>query len=153
MEEVVGQSCDASVHTATSITGIHSSEAIGDVDAQKPVTEADGCFAKSWESTEKSYEREQRDNDHQNDGVAKSDHDKLQLRLILSTSESLLACEVQEGRHNWHVIRPEMESFGFACRRVPSCRPAKLTQSATTASYLYSRLLYRMDPCVFTTDI
>lgn len=79
MEKVVDQSSYGSIHTATGIACINSSEAIRDVYTQKPVTEADRCFAESWESTEEGYECEKRDDDHQNDRVAKGDHDKLRL--------------------------------------------------------------------------
>jgi len=77
VEEVVGESGEASVHSTASIASIDSSEAIGNVDTQKPVTEADGCFAESWKSTEEGYEGEERDDNHQDDGVAKGDHDCL----------------------------------------------------------------------------
>jgi hypothetical protein len=95
VKEVVGQSYYVGIHPAAGIAGIDSSEAIRDVDAQKPVTEADGRFAESWETTEQRYEGEKRYDHHQDDGVAKGHHDKLRVCLILSTSEKLmLACEV-----------------------------------------------------------
>jgi len=121
VEEVIGQSCEASIHSAASIASIDSSEAIGNVDTQKPVTEADGCLAESWKSTEEGYEGEERDDDHQDDGVTEGDHDFLQLRLILSTPGKWLSwirSVGPQGRDDWHVIQPKMESCGFACRRV-----------------------------------
>jgi hypothetical protein len=58
VEEVLGQPDYVGIHTATGIACIDSSEGIRDVYAQKPVTEADGCFAESWETTEQRYEGE-----------------------------------------------------------------------------------------------
>jgi hypothetical protein len=94
VKEVVGQPDYGGIHPATCIACIDSAEAIGDVYAQKPVTEADGCFAESWETTEQRDEGEKRYDNHQ-DGVAKCYHDKLRSALILGTPEKLmLACEV-----------------------------------------------------------
>jgi hypothetical protein len=95
VKEVVGQPDYVGIHPATGIACIDSAEAIRDVDAQKPVTEADGSLAESWETTEQRDEGEKRYDHHQDDGVAKGHHDKLRVCLILSTSEKLmLACEV-----------------------------------------------------------
>jgi hypothetical protein len=58
MEEVVGKPDYVGIHAATGIACIDSSEAIRDVDAQKPVTEADGCFAESWQTAEQRDECE-----------------------------------------------------------------------------------------------
>jgi len=131
MEEVVGQSCDSSIQTTTGIAGINSSKAIGNVNTQKPVTEADGCSAESWKSTEEGYEGEERDDDHQDDGVTEGDHGFLQSRLILSTPREWLSwiwSVGQQGRDDWHVMQPKMESCDFACRRVV---PVKVTELTT----------------------
>lgn len=45
VEEVIGQACQVGVDAATSVACIEASEGIGNVDAQKSVTEADGSFA------------------------------------------------------------------------------------------------------------
>jgi hypothetical protein len=48
MEEVVGKTGYGDSHPTAGVAIVNSTEAIGDVYTQKPVTEADGCFAKSW---------------------------------------------------------------------------------------------------------
>lgn len=85
VKEIFGQSCKTSVHAAAGIACVDSSEAIGNVYAQKPVTEANGCFAESWKSTEEGYEGEKRNDDHQDDGVAEGNHGRLRLGFILNT--------------------------------------------------------------------
>lgn len=84
MEEVIAETCQVGIHTATSVACIEASEGIGNVDAQKSVTEADGSFPQSGQSTKESYEGEERNDDHQNDGVAEGDHGNSRLPRIFT---------------------------------------------------------------------
>lgn len=135
VEEVVGQPCKASVHTATSVACVDSTEAIGNVYTQKPVTEADGGFAESWKSAEECYEGEQRDDDHQNDGVTEGDHDQLRLCLILSTSEKSPGRDSEVTTGKGRLARHTTKN-GELRLRVPS-RPVKITEFATTSSLIH----------------
>lgn len=144
VKEVVGQSCKTNVHTTAGIACVDSSEAIRDVYAQKPVTEANGCFAESRKSTEEGYEGEKRDDDHQDDGAAEGNHDKLQFGLILSASEKLPGLDPGATTGKGRLARHTTKNGNLRLSRaVASSRESQRVRDHILSSLTSARVLSR----------